>query len=398
MKVNTKADNTDTIGEMTTGEPEVGLISEMVRDASKLDNFIPGLSKKGQEIAEGDDNPEFAILRVEEGWSNSGRLWNRSELDSIVKQTNELEPVGHLGHIPDDQEAFAFPQPQTTWIGAVAKDEPSKNKARIGEMVRVAYFAGYNHPDAPVRSHIKRRAVRGISWWGRGEQVRIPGKGVEVRNFTLKSIDWARKLAEGMPTSSIVAITGEQESSGMAKELSQVTPEEFKTENPNGYALLVNEAVADKDKTIGEMQEKLDEAEDDKSLIQKLCEAIGIEKPDELLAKVTELKTRIGDKARVSTEAALDKLLAEKVQDEQKRALVRRLLPVGEMESKVADAKDAEEVEKLIGEMVTAEFDKDETIKTLIGEMSPPVVRRREELRTGEKNPYIERETVKFGS
>jgi hypothetical protein len=406
MEVKTKADKTVSMGEQATGEPELGFIAEMVTDAARLDQFIPGASAKGAALAQSaeDDKPEFPVVRVESGWSRSRRLWTGEQVTAIADQVNQLQPVGHLGHIKDEDEATAFPEPQTTWFAATTKTESSQQKDRIGEQITVAYFAGYNLPGASVRRYIRSKAVRGVSWWGRGEQVPIPGQGVEVRGFVLKSLDWARKLSEGMPSSSVVAVTGEQETN-MAKELSQVTPEEFKAENPNGYALLVTEATAEKDKTIGEQEAKITEGEEAKSLLTKLCEAIGIDDPAKLLQAVTDLKTRIGDKAKLTTEAALDKLLAEKVPDESKRALVKRLLPVGEMELKVADAKDAEEADKLIGEMVDKAFNDDDTIQTVIGEMQAPVVRRREDLsRTGSntdaalKSYGVERERVTLGS
>jgi hypothetical protein len=59
-----------------------------------------------------------------------------------------------------------------------------------------------------------------------------------------------------MPTSSVVATVKEMEGDKMDKALSQVTPEEFKKENPNGYALLVAKATAEKDAKIGEMEAK----------------------------------------------------------------------------------------------------------------------------------------------
>jgi hypothetical protein len=352
-------------------------------------------------LALGDDDPHISVVRVEEGWSRSRRLWPAKEIDRIVAQTNELEPVGHLGHIPDDEEATAMPEPQTTWVGALAKTEPSKSKERAGEMVRVAYFAGYNHPGAKIRNIIKARAVKGISWWGKAHQVPIPGKGVEMREFDLQALDWARKLAEGMPTSGIVAIAGEMNGgTKMDKELAQVTPEEFKKENPNGYALLVSEVEAKHKDTVGEMEGKIEEGEAAKTLLTKACELLGIEKPEEIESKLTALMSKVGERAKDSVKAGVAALLREKVpgddEDEDvkaKRELVMRLLPVGEMESKVADCSSDEDAKKLIGEMVDDAFSKDTMLKSVIGEMQPPVVRRREELRGGDgnlkNNPYV---------
>jgi hypothetical protein len=384
MKVHIK-DKNQAISEMTDSGA-VGVIAEMVTDPEKLDDFFPGmgLGAKGKLLAEaaGDEKPEFPVLRVEEGWSHSKRLWTAEQIESIVAQTNQLEPVGHLGHIPDADASTAFPEPQTTWIGAVTKMESSKLKDRKGQTVKTAYFAGYNLPGAKVRTYIRTRAVRGISWWGRGDQIVIPGKGVEVRNFTLKAIDWARKLSEGMPTSALVGITSEMEER-MDKELAQVTPAEFKEANPNGYQLLVAEATRESNEKISEMEVEVESGNEAKSQLQKVMEALGIDKADEILSKITELQDRIGDKAKATVDSALDKLLEQKVSDPEKRALVKRLIPassMGEMETKVSDSKDTEEAEKYVGEMLDEVFNKDEMIQGIVSGQSPPVVRRREEI------------------
>jgi hypothetical protein len=292
-----------------------------------------------------------------------------------------------------------MPEPQTTWIGALAKTEQSQQKDRAGEMVRVAYFAGYNHPGAKIRTIIKARAVKGISWWGRAHHVPIPGKGVEMREFDLKALDWARKLAEGMPTSGIVATVREMEGT-MDKELSAVTPEEFKTANPNAYMLIRKEVEDEHKDTVAEMQTKVDEGDKAKTLLTKVCEALGIDNADGVEDAVKALKSKVGERAKGLLDAGLAAILAEKVpgdpeQDEsvkEKRALLGRLLPVAEMESKVADCKDDEAAKKLVGEMVDEAMSKDGVIKSVIGEMQPPSVRRLDELRgsgTNDKNEYV---------
>ena len=243
MKVNIADKDAKTVtGEMVAvEEAEVGrIVGEMITEPAKLKDlgFNDEIVAKATTMKEAtsDENPEFPVIRVEEGWSKSRRLWPAKEVNRIVDQTNSLEPVGHLGHIPDDEMDTAFPDVQTTWLGAYAKDEPSQLKERVGEMVRVAYFVGYNHKGAKIRELIKAKAVRGVSWWGRANHIPIPGRGVEMRDFDLLTIDWARKNSEGMPSSSIVAIAGEMEESTMAEvDLAQVTPEQFKKDNPEVF-------------------------------------------------------------------------------------------------------------------------------------------------------------------
>lgn len=378
------------VGEM--GDDEIGLIMEMVSDPAKLKTFgFPDnvvATAAALKEANADDKPEFPVVRVEEGWSGSHRLWTARELNSIVAQTNTLEPVGHLGHFKDDEAATAFGEPQTTWIGAFAKDELSQQKDRAGEMVRVAYFTGYNYPGAKVRGYIKNKAVRGISWWGNAELVPVPGKGVEVKGFTLKALDWARKLSEGMPTSRIVAIASEMEGAKMDKELAAVTPEEFKRENPNGFALLVAEAVKEKETVIGEMEEAAKPLKVDSDTLAEIRKMLKVPDGGDVLAVIADAMTKLGAKAKEVLANALEAVMLERIPgdedaDKAKRTLVMRLLPTGEMEAKLADAKE-DEVDKIVGEMVDAAFDKDDAIKTIIGEQQPPVIRRREQLRTGD--------------
>jgi len=372
---------------------EVGYVAEMVTDAAKLDTFHPGWSAKGRAFAEAaeDDKPSFAVVRVEEGWSRNGKLYNAEFMDSIAEQTNSLEPVGHLGHIDPDKVSTAFPPPQTTWFGAVAKTEPSKAKERLGQPVKAVYFAGYNLPGAQIRTYLKTKAVRGISWFGRGDHVQVPGKGAEIRNFALLALDWARKGSEGMPTSSVVAIASEMEGSKVAdKSLAQVSPEEFKTENPNGYALLVAEIEGKSTDTIAEMEQKLDAAKKESDLLAEIRKTLKVGENDDLLTVIANTMSKLGAKAKETVDQLLDKVLEEKVPDEKTRLLVKRLMPVTEMEAKATDVDD-EGAEKIVSEMVEDTFNKDDMVKELVSEQAPPVIRRREDLRKGGSgdNPYI---------
>lgn len=402
---------TEITGEMTVGEPEFGVISEMVTDSARLDNFVPGASAKAAAMATAcsDETPEFAVVRIEEGMSGSKRLWGGGVLDSIAEQVNRLEPVGHLGHIRDEDESTIFPEPQTTWLGAVTKDEPSLLNHRKGKVVRVFYAAGYNHAGAKIRNYIKSKSVRGVSWWGRGEQRPIPGKGVEVINFTLKHLDWARKGAEGMPSTSIVAIASEMTGGTIVadKALSAITPEEFAAENPNAHKLIVAAAQADGDQRIAEMEEEVEAAKVAESFMSKVRKLLGLKDDDtsDPYEALVTMFNRLGDEAKLLTGKALDKVLAKEVPDEDKRKVVKRLLQpaMGEMEKKVANLPtDADEdaVEKIIGEMYSAQVDTDDILQNIIGEQTAPSIRRTESLRQkdgGDKNyPGMERGSTKL--
>jgi hypothetical protein len=395
------------VGEMTVDEQELGFVTEMVTDAAKLDTFVPGSSVKAKALAEGagDDHPEFPVVRVEEGWSNNNRLWDAEELVNIAEQVREMEPVAHLGHIKEEDLGTAFPDPQTTWLNATTRIEPSQQKDRKGEPVTVFYAAGYNLPGAKVRTYLKTRAVRGVSWLGFGREVKVPGKGVQVKDFKLKALDWSRKHAEGMPTASVVAVTSEQTGGTTVgdKALSQVTPEEFKKENPNGYSLLVSEAIQEKDDLIAEQEEKIKVGDKANDLLGDVRKALGVSDDADPLAAIAALTQKLGEEAKKVYAKLLDKELVKRIpgdDDEAKehRALVRRLVFQSEMEDKLKDATDEDAGAKLVSEQVEKTFNEDEMVKKLISEQTAPVVRRREELSGGggskDFGGYVKEETV----
>lgn len=383
------------VGEMIEVEGcELGYIAEMVADPKKLESFGFGsdIVAKAHALAEAnsDEKPEFPVVRVEEGWSNNKRLWDGEELANIAEQVNSNEPVGHWGHIKPENIGWEAPEPQTTWLGAFVKQEPSKSKESKGKTVNVFYAAGYNLPGAKVRTYIKSRAVRGISWLGRGREIPVPGQGVQIRGYKLLALDWARKLSEGMPTSSIAALASEQTEGGKMADvqLAAVTPEQFKKENPNGYALLVREVVEEKDTQIAEMEKKVEGAKADSDLLTQIKKMLKLSDDADPLAAITALMTKIGENAGELRDKLLAKEIAKRIPGEdddakKQRALALRLVTQAEMTDKVAECKDEEAAAKVIGEMVETAFNTDDMLKTLIGEMAPPSVRRRDEFRQG---------------
>lgn len=403
MRVGVKEDKQEAVAEMgvSIDEPEIAVVFEMVSDPKKLSElgFSDMVVQRAADLKVANDGEgQFPVIRTEEGWSHSGRLWDAEQLVSIAEQCNELEPVGHLGHIPDADISTSMPDPQTTWIGAFTRVEPSELAERKGDKVTVIYTAGSNLPTAKVRELLRNKAVKGTSWWGLADLLPVPGKGVRIKNFKLKGIDWARKGSEGMPTSRVVAMAREMTEGDAVKdkELSAVTPDEFKQENPNGYALLVAEMTKEKDEEIAELTTKVDEGTADKSKLLSLCEALGITDPEQLLAKVKELTTKVGENANATLTKALDKLLGEKIEDEEARGIIRRLLPVGEMETAVAGCSSDEDAQKIVSEMVDAAFNADNTIQLLVSEQSAPIIRQREEI--GRLTPGSEKALESVGA
>lgn len=405
MKVRVR-EQTETVEQILAREAEEGIhdlfveqVHETITDPKKLRDFgfSEAVSARGQGLAEAvsDESPEFVVVRTEEGWSRSGRLYEHAILESIAEQINATQPVGHLGHIPEHELSTALPEPQTTWFGAITKKEPSQDKERKGQLVGVIYTAGYNLPGAKVRTYLKTKAVNATSWDGKADQVPVPGKGVKIVRYMLESLDWARKGREGMPTARVVALAREM-STGTKKEgtakmdgekdLAAVTPDEFKEANPNGYALLVREITQEKDGEIATLTQEVEAAKAEKTLLEEIRGVLKLTADDDVLAQIGSLVKKLGERAKVSVEDALDKLLAEKVPDEETRKLVRRLVPVSEMigaAEKLPEDATPDDVERVVREMVDDSFDKDEVIQTYVSETGAPSIRRNEQLRNG---------------
>jgi hypothetical protein len=374
-------------------------VHETFSDPKKLKDFgfSDALVGRGQALAEAvnDESPEFVVVRTEEGWSRSGRLYDGRIMESIAEQVTSTQPIAHLGHIPVSDLETALPDPQTTWFAAITKKEPSQAEGNKGNLITALYTAGYNLPGAKIRTFLKTKAVNATSWDGKADQVPVPGKGVKVVGYLLTSLDWARKGREGMTTSRVVALAREMSngtkegSTKMGdenKSLAEVTPEEFKEGNPNAYALIASEITAEKDTEIEALETVVEAAKADKTLLEEIRGVLKMSADDDVLAQIGKLMRKLGEKAKQSVDEALDKVLAEKVPDEETRKLVRRLVPVSEMRSKAADLPEdakAEDVDKLVREMVEESFDSDEVIQTYVSEMAPPLVRREEELRGG---------------
>lgn len=181
------------------------------------------------------------------------------------------------------------------------------------------------------------------------------------------------------------------------KNLAAVTPEEFKKENPNGYALLVREAQEESLTRIAEMEEKVKTQDEQISLLDKLLATLKLDKSENVLQDAAALIEKIGAEARVVYEKLLEKELVKRVPDEKQRGLVQRLVFSAEMQTRIQDANE-EEASKLVSEQVEKAFNDDDNVKFVVEQTAPPVVRRREEIqngRTQDLGGYVVEETRK---
>ena len=339
----------------------------VVLDKSAVDEMVAELK---------DDSPEFPVIRVEEGWSKNGRLWTGDVLRDIAEQITSTQPVAHLGHIPVDKQATDLPDPQTIWLGAVTKTEPSIQADRKGQNVTVLYAKGYNLPNAKIRGFLKAKAVNSTSWSGQAQLRQIPGKGVQVVKYLLSSLDWSRKGSQGMSAqflglaAEMAADNDKEKGNKVEIDWSKVTVEQIKTENPSLYAVLVAEMAKEKDEEIETLQEQVATADADADLLAKIREAVGADADADVLAVVGDLMTKSKEIVKGSLKKHLDKILLAKVPNETSRNAVLALLPAAEMETKLPTEGTDEEIEAAVSEMVDEAFDKNDVISKLVSEMS----------------------------
>lgn len=344
---------------------------ETWKDIVKLDR--PAVDAMVAELK--DDAPEFPVIRVEEGWSRNGRLWTASVMGDIAEQINTNQPVAHLGHIPAAEHGTALPAPQTVWLGATVKVEPSQLAERKGQNVTVLYAKGYNLPDAKIRGYLKAKAVNSTSWDGRAQLRQIPGKGVEVVKFILSSLDWSRKNSQGMSArflglaAEMSTIDDNEGGNKVEFDWAKVTVDQIKTENPSLYATLVAEMAKEKDEEIEGLQEQVTAAEADTDLMGKIREALGADADADVLAVIGDLMSRSKEIVKGSLNKHLEKILLTKVPNEASRKAVMSLLPAAEMEAKLPTDKTDEETEAIVLEMVNEAFDKNDVISNLVSEM-----------------------------
>jgi hypothetical protein len=327
-------------------------IAEMdagVEDYVPLDPKIVNKIKLEME----DDDPQFPVIKLEAGVSKNKFEWTPEILESIAEQVNENQPVGYLGHIKPEDERWVLPAPQTWWLKAVTKSDGKK---------KALYVKGYNLPDEPIRKYNKAGVVNSVSVHGKASVQHVKGGIQRVAEFALESIDWSRKGKSAM-SARLVTVAAEMEGKedNEVSDLSKVTIAEVKTEAPSLYQLIVNEAQAEQNEKIEELEEKVKDVDENVTLFAKLRDALGIDEKTDILDAVVQMITKIEDAGRKTVNEKLSEILGEKIKDDDARSVVMRLMPVSEM----ADLDD-DALKVKVNEMI----DNDEGIKSIINRVA----------------------------
>jgi hypothetical protein len=355
-----------------------------------------------ERVTEGDDDPKFATFVIESGWSRSKRFWGPELFADVASEMNEAawdgEPmVGYMGHIPETDDPYSFPEIQLQWVGA-------KLIERTADKAKLAVKA-YVLPGTKARDYLHRGLVKSVSWRGKIAQETVKD-GVRVKKFAIESIDLSRPRAAGMSARLVGALSSEMEMEGgnsvKPDEIAALQENELRAHNPALVQQIEATAVAPLETRVSEMTTEAEAVKPMTALIPDFRKLLGLkdDTTDEnvLLAVMGEIR-RAGKSLRDSVlDTVLDKKFGAQKSDPN-FPLLRRAI-VGEMSGRdLTLTGEADKDEQTVGEMVNSVIDSDTELKKVVSEMTvtPPTPPTGEpksdgnsrELKVGYTNPNI---------
>lgn len=349
----------------------------------------------------GDDDPMEVVVEVPAGKSKRGWNYMPSALQRIVGEVMDQGLPGILGHQKSSEVETQFPTPVTHWVGAMWRDGK-------------AYFRGVIDKAAPdLKRWIRAKTVREVSIFGVPTLQTYAGE-TQVVDYAPLSIDWTPVGRNGMPTR-VVAVSGEMAMDVIDSKINGgvrvMTLAELLAElrklgarpaqvigemNWNDVKLLAKELGWKLDEVAGEMDEKrwtalqaavkavgemsqvfglgpeskLDElvgkVKGGVQFVGEMAVALGLAKdakPEDILAAGKVARQTQVQASKAQHVQLVDKVIGEMVTAEAARPLVKRMLQVKE------DASEAD-IKTAVGEML-----KQEDVKTaLAGVFKEPVV------------------------
>lgn len=299
-------------GKFEENRATVAEMSTDAQDSADLGINIPFDAQLRDELIEGDDNPMFVTVEVlNEGVSRNGRDWTKEAIASVVSQINSKHPDGYQGHLSDTDRSTKYPDPQTIWLGASAKE--------VGGKLRL-FAKGYVLPEAKtLRSYLRKAKTLkknvAVSVYGTVQAaVKTARNALDMSNFNLESIDWARPGSEGVPNMGIFQVTSEMFDSNNNGEgnmdkvqaIKESTAAELREHNPAVVSEMVSEAVA----------EATQASEAVVSEMTQTREALGLKEGESLTERVAEMQEQL-------SEAALDNSMREKIPSATARKTLR---------------------------------------------------------------------------
>lgn len=359
-------------------------------EASDLAGLVKVDAEYIRQITDGDDEPKYLIVELDEQRSSAGVNYDYDAFSLIAKQVNEKQPVGYSGHkhFQGKDKEDLLPDPQALWLGATVVKQ-SNGKAKL-------IAKGYLLPDslAKIRGWLKTNVVNSVSW--AGDAALTPGRngGWDMKEYVLESIDFARKNREGLKGQRLTVVTEEEfddkkdrrtkveDDRSYEDIVGRLVFADLKAHNP---ALLrtITEMAKDevKDETAVAVQAKEDEltAKHDKeltevpeiTLMQKIRNLLGLKDDADPVAALSEFLERLDTVSRDAVRSWFEAdILSKKVPNEKARRLISRLIPVTEMEG---DWRSDNGVEKIKGDLearVDDALENDDVIKETVKEMS----------------------------
>lgn len=328
-------------------------VSEITSDANAI---VPIDKALVDQVTAGDDEKQFVVMSVKGGMSKNKRRWTTAVLRSIAEQIREKQPVGYMGHIPEKDQPYSLPDPQTIWLGATVVMENS------GEAT--LYYKGYNLPGSKARDLVPRKAITSTSWSGEAVLAPING-GYEVKEFALESIDWSRKGKEGME-SRVLAVTSEMEEGVDPKEIAALSLDELRQHNPLLVDKIEREAREESERKIGEMTEAAKTAGENVTLLSEIRKKLGIAEDASPLDAIVQLSEKVEEATKEAVKGIVDDVFKSKIKNEKARGIVQKLVTVGEMKDDETPESYKVRVESAVDEALT----KDDNVKAVVSEMS----------------------------
>jgi hypothetical protein len=330
-----------------------------------------------ERVTEGDDDPKFATFVIESGWSRSKRFWGPELFADVASEMNEAawdgEPmVGYMGHIPESDDPYSFPEIQLQWVGAKLI-ERSADKAKLA-------VKAYVLPGTKARDYLHRGLVKSVSWRGKIAQETVKD-GVRVKKFAIESIDLSRPRAAGMSARLVGALSSEMEMEGgnsvKPEEIAALQENELRAHNPALVTQIETSAKEPLETRVSEMTADAEAVKPIVSTIPDFRKLLGLKDDvsDEnvLLAVMGEIRKA----GRTLRDSVLDSVLAKKFsghESDPNLPLLRRAI-VGEMSGRdLTLTGDNEKDEVAVSEMVNSVIDSDTELKKVVSEMSdtPP--------------------------
>lgn len=347
--------------EVITDTFDVQVVSEMAIGEGTL---VPLPRDIIEEISSLDDNPRFATFMIESGFSKSKRNWRPEIMEKISEQINNSgDPVvGYLGHIKPEDDGFAFPEIQLQWLRSRCQ--------RVGDNVRM-YAKAYVLPEGKGRTYIARKLVRTVSISGKAAMKPMPGgKGVDVIDFDLESIDLSRPRKAGMNAVLVGGgLTSEMEEGSKevdGKEIAALTANDLRTHNPSLVTAIEEDARKPVETKVVEMETENSELKSEVDVLAQVREALGIDDKGDVLQTVGDILVKVRAIAKGAKDKVFDDVLSERFKDDSTRGLVKLAL-TSEMDSlKIEDESD--ESKKKVNEMIDKSVEGNEILRAVVSE------------------------------